>query len=55
MSERVQTAIVTAAVGVVLIVIARWALRIAVSRYERRLLSRRTPDELASLHTRLSN
>ncbi len=54
MSERVQTAIVTAAVGVVLILIARWALRIAVARYERRLVSRRTPDELASLHTRLS-
>jgi small conductance mechanosensitive channel len=54
MSEHVQTAIVTAAVGVVLILIARWALRIAVARYERRLVSRRTPDELASLHTRLS-
>ena len=54
MSERVQTAIVTAAVGIVLILIARWAVRIAVSRYERRLVGRRTPDELASLHTRLS-
>jgi small conductance mechanosensitive channel len=54
LSENARTAIVTAGAGVGVIVAVRWILRSAVARYERRLEARRSPDELASLRTRLS-
>jgi small-conductance mechanosensitive channel len=54
LSDRTVSAIVTAGVGIVLILVVRWALRHLFARYERRALARRSPDEVASLRTRLS-
>jgi small-conductance mechanosensitive channel len=54
LSENVQTAIVTGVAGIALILVARWALRIGVRRYEKRLAARRPPDEVAAIRTRLS-
>jgi small conductance mechanosensitive channel len=54
LSERAQTAIVTAAAGIALILAVRWALGVVMRRYERRLETRRTPDEIASIRTRMS-
>jgi small conductance mechanosensitive channel len=54
LSENVQTAIVTGVAGIVLILVARWALRVAMRRYEKRLAARRAPDEVAAIRTRLS-
>jgi small-conductance mechanosensitive channel len=54
MSDQVITAAVTAAVGLVLLLLARWGLRAIFSRYLRRASERRPPEEIASLRTRLS-
>jgi small-conductance mechanosensitive channel len=47
-------AIVTGAVGVGLVLIARLGLRLAFHRYLRRAEGRRTPDDIARLRTRLA-
>ena len=54
MSDRVATAAATAAVGVLLLVLVRWALRKAFARYLQRAGERRPPEEIASLRTRMS-
>ncbi len=52
MSDRVITAAITAAVGLALLVLARWALRHALARYLTRAGERRPADEVAVLRTR---
>jgi small conductance mechanosensitive channel len=51
-SDRVITAAITAAVGLVLLVLARWALKHALARYLTRAGERRPPEEVAILRTR---
>jgi small conductance mechanosensitive channel len=51
-SDRVITAAITAAVGLVLLVLARWALKHALARYLIRAGERRPADEVAVLRTR---
>jgi small-conductance mechanosensitive channel len=54
LSDRTVTAIVTAGVGILIIVLARVALRHLFGRYIRRAEERRSADEVASLRTRLT-
>jgi small-conductance mechanosensitive channel len=51
-SEHVRTAVITAAVGAVVIVAVRLAMKAAFKGYVARLGDRRTPGELAGLRTR---
>jgi small conductance mechanosensitive channel len=54
MSDRTVTAIVTAGVGIAVLIVVRWLVKHAFERYIRRVETRRSPDEVASLRTRLS-
>jgi small conductance mechanosensitive channel len=54
MSDRAVTAIVTASVGIAIVLVVRWLLKHAFDRYLARMETRRTADEVASLRTRLS-
>ena len=54
MSDRTVTAIVTAGVGIAILIVVRWLVKHGFERYLRRLETRRSPDEVASLRTRLS-
>lgn len=53
-SDRVLTAIITAAIGLGLLVAIRYALKVALVKYVERAGVRRPPEEVASLRTRLS-
>jgi len=53
-SDRAIAAIVTGVAGAVGILLVRWVLHRAFDRYARRAESRRTPDEVARLRTRLT-
>jgi small-conductance mechanosensitive channel len=53
-SDATLDAIVTGLVGVGLVLIARWLLRIGFRRYLRRAEARRTADDVARLRTRLT-
>jgi small-conductance mechanosensitive channel len=54
LSDHAVTAIVTAGTGIALIVGVRAALRFLFGRYVRRVETRRTADDVASLRTRLT-
>lgn len=54
MSEQTVTAIITASVGLAIVLALRWLVKHALDRYLKRAEERRTPDEVASLRTRLT-
>jgi small conductance mechanosensitive channel len=54
MSEQTVTAIVTATVGIAIVIVVRWLVKHALDRYLKHAETRRSPDEVASLRTRLT-
>lgn len=54
MSDQTVTAIVTATVGLAIVLVVRWLVKHALDRYLKRAEERRSPDEVASLRTRLT-
>jgi small conductance mechanosensitive channel len=53
-SDQTVTALITAGVGIVIVLIVRWVVKHALDRYLKRAEERRSPDEVASLRTRLT-
>jgi small-conductance mechanosensitive channel len=53
-SDQTVTALITAGVGLAIVLIVRWLVKHALERYLKGAEARRSPDELASLRTRLT-
>jgi small-conductance mechanosensitive channel len=54
LSDRTVTALVTAGVGILLVLLVRFGLRYLLERYTRRAEVRRSPGDVAALRTRLT-